>query len=234
MISFNRNTDVPSDLASQFEDAISTAGHWADVLEVLYKNRHFQDKLRTSANKAARRFKLPSGATEDIAQEALVLLGELMARDASLGYDPGRGDFGGFIATVLSNCCQRSRRRLFRRHIQSLDETEFEPEYNKTPDYDQHLDLHAALEQISEPYRSVLTMFCDGFSINEIAKAMNRTNRTIYRWMNLGTKQVREICFPEDRTINCDKANRCNAKPISAKNYFTKNPVADRASIGKR
>jgi RNA polymerase sigma factor (sigma-70 family) len=157
---------------------------WQDVWELFCNDPWFQNQLSRSARRVVNRAGFDRNRVDDIQQEALVEFAKALQRDSSLGFDPTRGQFQGFLSTIIHRCCQKALRQFHRRQLMSLNEEFLHPFYDDQLQLEKIIDFHQLANEIPEPYRGVVRQVCDGLTIGEIARKRKRSKRTIYRWID--------------------------------------------------
>lgn len=187
-------------LLTKHQNAIQSNRSSTEIWELFYDDPWFRSRLEKCAHYTASRFYLSRDYKDDIRQEALILFSRSIQRDVSLGYDSERGSYGAFVTTIIYRCCQKATRQFRRFSCPSATPELFTPTAERVSQHIFEFDLIDSIERISEPCRSTLLHRCRGLSIEEIAKLCNKSNRTIYRWLEQGIEQMRGAFLDETKT----------------------------------
>jgi len=184
------------DLEHQYFSTSHATQNWQEVWELFYVSPWFRWKLGVSVRRAARNSGLGADCYDDIQQEALIEFARAIQRNASLGFDPSKGSFRGFLSTVLYRCSLKGLRQ-FRRRCRSLPSNYLHPNYEDHLQLERLLDFRDIAAQIPEPYRGVIGQLLAGETVGRIARSQNRSERTIYRWIDRSIALLK-IKFLED------------------------------------
>ena len=187
-----------SRLLVKHQSAIEAKQSWLEIWELFYNDLWFCERLEKCARFTAHRYHLSPECKDDIQQEALVLFSRSLERDVTLGFNPDRGRYGALVATIIHRSCQKSVRQFRLRNIPSVTPELFMPLTGHIQQHEDELDLLASIERIPEPYKSTIRLVCSGLSIEEIAEIRNKSKRTIYRWLDRGTEQLRDLLTDDE------------------------------------
>ena len=185
------------ELELQHFTALQTLRSWQEIWELFYSSPWFRYKLRFSVRKTARDSGLGSDCQDDIMQEALIEFAKALQRNASLGFDPSKGSFQGFLSTIIYRCCLKGLRQFQRRHLSMPDDDFMHPYYEEHAQLEKLMDFRHIARQIPEPYRGIVRQLLAGESINNIARTRKRSKRTVYRWIDRSIDLLKERYFQE-------------------------------------
>lgn len=177
--------------------AVQTAVDWQQVWEIFYRNRWFRQAMLIASRKAVRCAGLPRDCVEDVRQEAQIEFSRALQRRTSLGFDPTRGSFSGFVSLIVHRCCLKALRQ-FRHQFLSLQSDDvFHPYYEEHSQIEKIIDLRYVANELQEPYHGLVKQICEGASIDEIAESRNRSRRTIYRWLDRSVELLKSRYFED-------------------------------------
>ncbi len=187
-----------AELELQHFTALQTMQNWQDIWELFYVSEWFRYKLGFCVRRAARECGLQADCHDDIRQEALVEFARAVQRNLSLGYDPGKGSFQGFLSTVIYRCCLKGLRQ-FKRRCRSLPDDDFmHPYYEEHAQLEKVMDFRHVARQIPEPYRGIVRQLVAGQSVEHIARTRKRSKRTIYRWIDRSIEMLKARYFEDE------------------------------------
>ena len=190
MISASKELPPSERLREKFRQANATNAPWMELLQMFYDDDFFRNRLQRFSTRAVRRSRLPKHLQKDVSQEALILFAKSLQRNSSLGFDFDKGNFNGFVNMLLSRFCSNGLRSFKNQNARSINEVRCQPSYCEQLQVDDRIDLEEAIEQIPHPYNEVIRAICDGQAIAQIAVALNRSERTIYRWIDKGIEYL--------------------------------------------
>jgi len=185
------------ELELQHFTALQTMCGWQEIWELFYASPWFRYKLGFCVRKAARDSGLGKDCCDDIQQEGLIEFAKAIQRNSSLGFDPSKGTFQGFLSTVIYRCCLKGLRQFQRRYCSIPNDDFMHPYYEEHAQLEKLMDFRHLARQISEPYRGIVRQLLAGESIPQIAKSRNRSTRTIYRWIDRSVELLKERYFCE-------------------------------------
>ena len=70
------------------------------------------------------------------------------------------------------------------------------------PSYEEHLqrekrmDFYQLIKEIPDPFQGIVRQLLAGESINRIAQSRNRSERTVYRWIEQSIELIKKMLSP--------------------------------------
>ncbi len=130
---------------------------------------------------------------EDIAQDAMLLLARKLERLPDLNYDISRTEssFPGWLGTIITNDCRQAARRLRRVCFVNFDQAPLLITPDEQARSDAKLDLHAAIEDLQEPLRTVVELHMQSVPVDEIARTISSSRTNTYRLLQKARRQLR-------------------------------------------
>ncbi len=78
---------------------------------------------------------------------------------------------------MIFRCCQKALRQFYRWHHSENIDWLTPPVVDYRDRTDQLIDLRESIDQLREPLRTVIRLYCDGMSVAQISAQMMRSNR---------------------------------------------------------
>ena len=89
---------------------------------------------------------------------------------------------------VAINACKDVLKNFFRKNVTSFDEMIYEPFYLQ-----EESEVLGAVMRLPEKYRNVIYLhYYEGYAAVEIAKILGKRVNTVYTWLDLARKSLRE------------------------------------------
>ncbi len=153
----------------------------------------YQRELRRIAAYLVRRDARLAAWEEDIAQDAMLLLARKLERLPDLNYDFRRTErsFPGWLGTIITNDCRQAARRLRRACLVNSDLTPLLIAPDAQARSDARLDVLAAIEDLQEPFRTVVALHMQSVPVEEIARSISTSRTNAYRLLQNARRQLR-------------------------------------------
>lgn len=94
-----------------------------------------------------------------------------------------------WLIRVAINCCKDVLKSFFRRKVYSFEDVNFEPFYIQ----DESREILDAILRLPDKYRDVIYLFYyEGYTAVEIAKALNKSENTVYTWLSRARYKLKD------------------------------------------
>lgn len=162
---------------------------------LLVEHPWFLAQLERCARRVLKRSGAPSAWQVDIEQHAILLLAQKLQKMPDLGIDAALADrhFTGWLATIVTRDCRQALRRLQRLHGHSEELPQEHPAIDDRVRREDRVDLNLALAQMDAPERTVITLWTNGHSVQQISIRVHLSYGQTYRIFTRGLKSLRRI-----------------------------------------
>ena len=132
---------------------------------------------------------------EDAVQDAFVKLW-----NNKLRYDPGRGNFGGWLTRIVTNAALDRRRMV--KDVATLEDAGWVADERPTADrIAESNDLHQTMATMPPRQRAAITLFyLEGFSMVEVAKIMGSNVKAVESMLSRGRAALKAL-LAGDRSV---------------------------------
>ncbi len=144
---------------------------WREGWQLVVQDPWYQDQLARFTCKIVGHQRPQRDWLEEVRHEAMALLARQFERAPDLHLDPHRAErqFAAWMRTIIYRTCQEAFRRLLRLYGCSGELPKCGVVDPRNLAMETHAELNMAIDQLTEPQRSVLTLYAKGYSLREIA-----------------------------------------------------------------
>jgi len=125
---------------------------------------------------------------EDAVQEAFLKIWTHAAR-----YDPNKGNFGGWLTRIVTNCALDRRRMV--KNVTALEEPNWVAD--EQPGADRRAesgDLYRLMEEMPQRQRAAITLFyIEGYSMSEVADIMDSNVKAVESMLSRGRAALKSL-----------------------------------------
>ncbi len=143
--------------------------------------------------------------TEDVKQDVLVRLANKLRRIPDLRMDRTRAEvhFAGWLNTIILRDCRMAVRQLRRLHCRTFPLQEDRAGDDPSTALDARIDLNQALNELDDAESSVILLYAQGYTIREIALALDYSTSKTYRIVQRATVRIERRLACGERTSHC-------------------------------
>jgi RNA polymerase sigma factor (sigma-70 family) len=193
------DTSQWTDLMRRFLEALAAdspeeRGRWLSIWHLFIEHPWYQATLRTCAARVLREQELPAAWSDDLEQEAMLLLAGHLRRNADLHVNRALVEehFPGWMGTIITRDCRQALRKLRRLYCRTEP---LEPEDHAVDprwSIDARIDFSLAADKLDDPERTVLLLYAKGHSVQEIAEALGLSYWAASRTLKRGLKALKK------------------------------------------
>jgi RNA polymerase sigma factor (sigma-70 family) len=169
---------------------------WRHVWRLFVEHPWYQEELRQATLRLLRRRGAPLRWAEDIAQEAMLLLGEHLRKAAHLDVDRARAmhHFSGWLGRIIARDCQRALRSMRRSEKRAgIQGRSYEATQANATRSDKMIELAIAIDELPEECRGIVNLRLQGWRLDEIAARLNISYWAVNRALRCALSQVTEM-----------------------------------------
>ena len=180
-----------------------TGNHnWIDLWRTLVDDPRFLTLCRRRARTEARRRGISADDLDDLVQDTLIGFADSMRSRPTFGFDPRRGSFEHFLHFLVgrhvrtaADRWQRGRNRVSSRCDETWDDDPASiADHRDAPEeWQRRVERVMAINRLNDPIRYVMSRWCDGGTIAQIADELGRSHRTVHRHLDRGCEALREM-----------------------------------------
>lgn len=176
---------------------------WLVIWNTFLSHPWYQHKLEVCARRALRQTGAPNEWLDDVKQDVALLLGKKLRRKPDLGLDRAQADkhFEGWLSTIITRDCRQSLRSLRRLRGAGHEAAMCVPALNNESKAEDWMDLYLLVDQLSEPYRTVMGLHLKAWSLDQIASSVGLSYWQTQRAVKLATAILKgKLGTSADRT----------------------------------
>ena len=188
------SADFSGELRGKFIKKVDSGASWFEIWQLFANNEWYLGQLSACAAKAVAENGAPSAWIDDVIHDAILLLARQLRRSVSLGYEADRPheQFGGWLRTILFRNCHEAIRTMRRRHGRDVS-LDTDLDASRPIQIEQQIDIRMAIDDLSEPARTILLLDKNGLSLREISNRLDLTYWQVQHARQKGLASLRSL-----------------------------------------
>lgn len=168
---------------------------WSAAWHLIVTDPWYQDQLYYCARKVLRANGASLDWIDDIQHDAMLILARHLRRSADMRLDRQRAElhFPQWLRTIIVRDCREAWRRIHRLWTQQGTLYEGNDPIARNSCLDLRIDLQMSLDKIGEPDATVVTLFANRFTLEEIASKTGLRYWQAHYVLKRGLERLRDL-----------------------------------------